>query len=70
MMRRHWRRALRRLRTILEEDRGRGSRATIAGGPRKPATPLPAPRYQTQTHNALAFPAREALHRILSVDLT
>jgi len=35
-----------------------------------PATPLPAPRYQTQTHNALAFPAREALHRILGVDLT
>jgi len=35
-----------------------------------PAPPLPAPRYQTQTHNALAFPAREALHRILGVDLT
>ncbi len=35
-----------------------------------PATPLLAPRYQTQTHNALAFPAREALHRILGVDLT
>ena len=35
-----------------------------------PATSLPAPRYQTQTHNALAFPAREALHRILGVDLT
>jgi len=35
-----------------------------------PAPALPAPRYQTQTHNALAFPAREALHRILGVDLT
>ena len=35
-----------------------------------PATPLPTPRYQTQTHNAIAFPAREALHRILGVDLT
>ncbi len=35
-----------------------------------PATPLPTPRYKTQTHNALAFPAREALHRILGVDLT
>jgi len=35
-----------------------------------PATPLPAPRYRTQTHTALAFPAREALHRILGVDLT
>lgn len=35
---RNWRKALRRLRDILEEDRGRGARATIAGGPRKPAT--------------------------------
>jgi len=35
---RNWRKALRRLREILEEDRGRGARATIAGGPRKPAT--------------------------------
>ncbi len=39
-MRRHWRKALRRLRLILEEDRARGARATIAGGPRKPATGL------------------------------
>jgi hypothetical protein len=39
-MRRHWRKALRRLRLILEEDRERGARATIAGGPRKPATGL------------------------------
>ncbi len=31
-------RALKRLRGILEEDRGRGQRATIAGGPRKPAS--------------------------------
>jgi uncharacterized protein YndB with AHSA1/START domain len=30
--------AMRRLRSILEDDRGRGRRATIAGGPRKPAT--------------------------------
>jgi uncharacterized protein YndB with AHSA1/START domain len=39
-MKRGWRRALRRLRSILEEDRDRGERATIAGGPRKPATGL------------------------------
>ena len=33
------RRALKRLRGILEEDRGRGPRATVgAGGPRKPAS--------------------------------
>lgn len=37
---RHWRKALRRLRSILEDDRDRGARATIAGGPRKPATGL------------------------------
>jgi uncharacterized protein YndB with AHSA1/START domain len=30
--------SMRRLRSILEEDRGRGARATIAGGARKPAT--------------------------------
>jgi uncharacterized protein YndB with AHSA1/START domain len=30
--------ALRRLRSILEEDRDRGRRATVAGGPRKPAS--------------------------------
>ncbi len=34
-------RAMRRLRSILEEDRKRGARATIAGGPRKPATGAP-----------------------------
>ena len=39
-MKRGWRRALKRLRSILEEDRERGQRATIAGGPRKPATGL------------------------------
>lgn len=39
-MRRGWRRALGRLRAILEEGRERGQRATIAGGPRKPATGL------------------------------
>jgi uncharacterized protein YndB with AHSA1/START domain len=39
-LKRHWRKALRRLRAILEEDRDRGARATIAGGPRKPATGL------------------------------
>jgi hypothetical protein len=31
-------RAMRRLRSILEEGHGRGQRPTIAGGPRKPAT--------------------------------
>jgi transposase len=35
-----------------------------------PAAPLPAPRHRTRTPNAFAFPAREALHRILGVDLT
>lgn len=41
-MRRGWGRALKRLRTIFEEDgRGRGRRASIAGGPRKPATGSP-----------------------------
>jgi hypothetical protein len=30
--------AMRRLRSILEEGHGRGRRATVAGGPRKPAT--------------------------------
>jgi uncharacterized protein YndB with AHSA1/START domain len=33
--------AMRRLRSILEEDLDRGERATIAGGPRKPATGAP-----------------------------
>jgi uncharacterized protein YndB with AHSA1/START domain len=32
------RKAMRRLRSIMEDDRERGRRATIAGGPRKPAT--------------------------------
>lgn len=40
-MRRGWSKALRRLREIFEEDRGRGERATIAGGARKPATGTP-----------------------------
>jgi uncharacterized protein YndB with AHSA1/START domain len=35
------RRSMRRLRSILEEDRARGRRPTIAGGPRKPATGAP-----------------------------
>jgi hypothetical protein len=39
-MRRNWKKALRRLTRILEEDRDRGARATIAGGARKPATGL------------------------------
>ena len=43
-LKRHWRKALRRLGAILEENRGRGERATIAGGPRKPATGLQAVR--------------------------
>jgi hypothetical protein len=33
--------AMRRLRSILEEDYGRGQRASIAGGARKPATGTP-----------------------------
>jgi uncharacterized protein YndB with AHSA1/START domain len=33
--------AMRRLRDILEEGRARGTRPTIAGGPRKPATGSP-----------------------------
>ena len=36
----------------------------------KPATRMPAPRHKTQQPNALSFPAREALHGILGVDLT
>ena len=39
--RRGWGKALRRLRAILEEGEERGRRATIAGGPRKPATGAP-----------------------------
>jgi len=38
---RGWGKALRRLRSILEEDEDRGARATIAGGARKPATGSP-----------------------------
>jgi uncharacterized membrane protein len=38
---RNQRKALRRLQTILEEDYGRGTRPTIAGGARKPATDSP-----------------------------
>ncbi|MGZ4268105.1 MAG: SRPBCC family protein [Solirubrobacteraceae bacterium] len=33
--------AMRRLQSILEEGRGRGTRPTVAGGPRKPATSSP-----------------------------
>jgi len=35
---RGWHKALCRLRAIAEEDRERGTRATISGGPRKPAS--------------------------------
>jgi uncharacterized protein YndB with AHSA1/START domain len=35
------RKAMRRLQSILEEGHGRGTRPTIAGGPRKPATGAP-----------------------------
>ena len=37
-MARGLRKAMRRLRTILEEDRDRGARATVSGGARKPAS--------------------------------
>lgn len=40
-MKRKLKKAMRRLQTILEEDRGRGVRPTIAGGARKPATGSP-----------------------------
>ena len=40
-LKRKLRRALRRLQSILEEDYGRGTRPTIAGGARKPATGSP-----------------------------
>jgi uncharacterized protein YndB with AHSA1/START domain len=41
-LRRGWGKSLKRLRTIFEEDgRGRGTRASVAGGPRKPATGSP-----------------------------
>ncbi len=38
---RHWRRALARLEAIIEHDERRGTRATLSGGPRKPATGSP-----------------------------
>jgi uncharacterized protein YndB with AHSA1/START domain len=38
--RRGWRKSMKRLSRILEDGSGRGSRATIAGGARKPATGL------------------------------
>jgi uncharacterized protein YndB with AHSA1/START domain len=38
---RGWKRALKRLRAILEDGEQRGVRPTIAGGPRKPATGTP-----------------------------
>jgi uncharacterized protein YndB with AHSA1/START domain len=37
-LKRKLKKSMRRLQSILEEDRGRGTRPTIAGGPRKPAT--------------------------------
>ena len=37
-MKRKLRKSMRRLRDILEEDRGRGEEPSIAGGPRKPVT--------------------------------
>jgi uncharacterized protein YndB with AHSA1/START domain len=40
-MKRNQRKAMRRLQSILEEDYGRGTRPTISGGPRKPATGSP-----------------------------
>ena len=40
-MKRKLKKSMRRLRDILEEDRARGTRPTIAGGPRKPATDSP-----------------------------
>ena len=43
-MKRKLKKSMRRLRSILEEDRERGKRPTLAGGPRKPATGSPFPR--------------------------
>jgi uncharacterized protein YndB with AHSA1/START domain len=40
-MKRKLNKAMRRLRSILEEDYGRGTRPTISGGARKPATGAP-----------------------------
>lgn len=39
--RRNWRRALGRLKAIVETGERRGERATLSGGPRKPATGSP-----------------------------
>jgi uncharacterized protein YndB with AHSA1/START domain len=38
---RRWRRALARLEAIIERDERRGTRASVSGGPRKPATNSP-----------------------------
>jgi hypothetical protein len=38
---RRWAKAMRRLRSILEDDEERGTRASISGGARKPATGTP-----------------------------
>lgn len=38
---RHWRRALKRLEAIIESGERRGTRASLSGGPRKPATNSP-----------------------------
>jgi uncharacterized protein YndB with AHSA1/START domain len=46
-MRRKLKRSMTRLRDILEEDRGRGERPSIAGGARKPATGSPFARPMT-----------------------
>jgi uncharacterized protein YndB with AHSA1/START domain len=40
-MKRNLRKSMRRLRSILEEGEDRGTRPTISGGPRKPATGSP-----------------------------
>ena len=40
-MKRKLKKSMRRLRDILEEDRGRGARPSLAGGSRKPATGSP-----------------------------
>ena len=40
-MKRKLRKSMRRLQSILEDDRGRGVRPTVAGGARKPATGSP-----------------------------
>jgi uncharacterized protein YndB with AHSA1/START domain len=48
-MKRKTKRAMRRLRDILEEDRGRGHRPTIAGGARKPAS-----QYRYEAPSAVA----------------